>query len=65
MPTTKEHTTPKVNEDISIDVTQKQKAKTWFKRLGWATIIFFVVKGTISTLLILFAGKEIWEAIFG
>jgi hypothetical protein len=34
--------------------TQKQ---TWFKRLGWAGILFFTVKGCISLGLMIWAGK--------
>ncbi|MFM2268645.1 MAG: hypothetical protein RL757_2086 [Bacteroidota bacterium] len=34
-----------------------EETKVWFKRLGWGGIAFFVIKGTISTLLLLQMGK--------
>lgn len=40
------------------------KLKTWFKRLGWAAFWFFVIKGTITTIIIIFIGKKAWEALF-
>lgn len=32
----------------------------WLKKFGIGTIVFFVVKGTISTILIIYTGKGIW-----
>jgi hypothetical protein len=33
------------------------KIKNAMKKLGWATVLFFIVKGTISTILLLYAGS--------
>jgi hypothetical protein len=35
-----------------------EKNKSWVKKMGWATIIFFIAKGTISTLLFIWAGSQ-------
>lgn len=32
------------------------------KKLGWGTVIFFVVKGTISTFLIWWAGQSLFQS---
>jgi hypothetical protein len=37
--------------------------KKWLKRIGVGGIIFFTVKGTITTLLIYFLGKNFWQVI--
>ncbi len=60
------HTTPATETDIQqpIMMTRKEKMTAWFKRLGWAAFWFFVIKGTISTILILFVGKKAWESLF-
>ncbi|MBI3233622.1 MAG: hypothetical protein HYZ42_06205 [Bacteroidetes bacterium] len=48
----------------SIDQEEKTKTRNkFFKRFGIGTIIFFVVKGTISTILIIYTGKGIWTWI--
>ncbi|MGP1501740.1 hypothetical protein [Bergeyella cardium] len=39
------------------------KWRNRFKKLGIAGLIFFTVKGIISTALIYFAGKGFWEII--
>jgi len=41
---------------------KKDDKKTWLKRLGIAGILFFVIKGTISLTLILFAGSKFFES---
>lgn len=46
-----------VQEEIK---SQKYK---WLKKLGIWTIVFFVVKGTISTILIYYFGKGIWQYV--
>ncbi len=38
-------------------VENKSDKKTWFKRLGWAGILFFTIKGCISLGLMIWAGK--------
>jgi hypothetical protein len=37
---------------------KKKETPLWIKKLGWTTFWFFVIKGTISTLLILWAGSQ-------
>jgi hypothetical protein len=39
-----------------------EKKKTWLKRLGWAGILFFVIKGIISTSLIILGGNTILKS---
>lgn len=39
------------------------KTKKYFKKLGWAGVIFFTVKGIISSILIYYFGMEIGEII--
>jgi len=36
---------------------KEESTKAWLKRIGWAGILFFVVKGTITTYLIFKAGS--------
>ncbi len=48
----KQHIVPMENEG---------KLKTWFRRLGWAGFLFFLIKG-IAWLLVFYLGKE---AVFG
>jgi len=38
---------------------ENEKNKSWIKKMGWATLIFFIVKGTISTLLFIWAGSQL------
>jgi hypothetical protein len=38
-----------------------RKAK-WLKRMGWWGVLFFVVKGIVSTGIMLFAGNEILKS---
>ncbi len=39
------------------DKEKKETTKQWLKRIGWAGILFFTIKGTITTYLIFQAGK--------
>ena len=39
------------------------KWKTWVKRFGIGGIIFFTVKGIITSTLIYFLGKNFWTII--
>ena len=39
------------------DTEKKETTKQWLKRIGWAGILFFTIKGTITTYLIFQAGK--------
>jgi len=41
-----------------IDEQPTNKVGAYFKKLGWAGIIFFTVKGTISTAIIIFGLKS-------
>jgi hypothetical protein len=41
---------------------EKKDTKTWLKRLGWAGIIFFVVKGCITLSLIVFGGQALFKS---
>jgi predicted membrane channel-forming protein YqfA (hemolysin III family) len=41
---------------------KKQKRKAWMKRMGWATILFFVIKGTITTTLLLMGGQALFKS---
>jgi len=36
---------------------KKETKKEWLKRIGWVGILFFTVKGIITTYLIFQAGK--------
>jgi predicted membrane channel-forming protein YqfA (hemolysin III family) len=41
-------------------MSKKQKnesTKDWLKRIGWVGILFFIIKGTITTYLLFQAGK--------
>lgn len=45
---------------------QEEKTPKWkvlLKKFGIGGIIFFTVKGTISTILIYFLGKNFWNII--
>lgn len=42
---------------------QPNALKKWLKRIGVGGIIFFTVKGTITTLLFYFLGKNFWKVI--
>lgn len=53
-----------VSKEHRIPMENEGKLKTWFKRLGWAAFWFFVIKGTITTIIILFIGKKAWDALF-
>ena len=48
------------NEPID---SKKSKWKQWVKRFGIGGIIFFTVKGTITSMLIYFLGKNFWNVI--
>ncbi|NAW52125.1 hypothetical protein GNY06_12330 [Elizabethkingia argentiflava] len=39
--------------------------KRWIKRFGIGGIIFFTVKGIITSTLIYFLGKNFWQVIKG
>lgn len=46
------------------DITEKKsKWKSLLKKFGVGGLIFFTVKGIISTTLIYFLGKNFWEII--
>ncbi len=36
---------------------ENESTREWLKRIGWAGILFFTIKGTITTYLIFQAGK--------
>jgi hypothetical protein len=38
------------------------RKRSWLKRIGWWGVLFFVVKGIISTGVILFAGNELLKS---
>ena len=42
---------------------KNSKFKKWFKRVGIGGIIFFTVKGIITSTLIYFLGKNFWVII--
>lgn len=42
---------------------KKSKLKMWVKRFGVGGIIFFTVKGIITSSLIYFLGKNFWTVI--
>lgn len=48
-----------MSESEQADV-KSEKKWTILKKFGFGTILFFVIKGTISTILILYTGKGIW-----
>lgn len=50
-------------QDEILDEKNKSKWKQWVKRFGIGGIIFFSVKGTITSLLIYFLGKNFWNVI--
>jgi len=35
------------------------RIKEYLKKLGWATVLFFVIKGTITTLIMVWAGTSL------
>jgi len=45
---------------LHLQMSKKQKnesTREWLKRIGWAGILFFTIKGIITTYLLLQAGK--------
>lgn len=36
---------------------EKESTKAWLQRIGWAGVLFFVIKGTITSYLIFKAGS--------
>ncbi len=53
----------KINQEALPKVDSKWKK--WVKKFGIGGLIFFTVKGIISTTLIYFLGKNFWEVIQG
>ncbi|WP_162073647.1 hypothetical protein [Chryseobacterium fistulae] len=52
------------NQTLNDRMEQKNsKWKQWFKRFGVGGIIFFTVKGIITSTLIYFLGKNFWSII--
>jgi hypothetical protein len=52
---------PMAHKDQVIVMEKNEKLKTWFKRLGWAGFLFFLIKG-IAWLVVLWLGKEaVWS----
>ncbi|WP_047099172.1 hypothetical protein [Chryseobacterium lactis] len=50
------------NEEF-LEQKGKSKWKQWIKRFGIGGIIFFTVKGIITSSLIYFLGKNFWTVI--
>lgn len=49
-----------INTSNLFHMSKKQKdesVKDWLKRIGWAGILFFTIKGIITTYLLFQAGK--------
>lgn len=57
MALTDEHTTQPAENSVAHTATRKQKVMFWFKRLGWAGFLFFLIKGIIW-LFIFWLGAE-------
>lgn len=56
------------NKTINEPVTEEKKTSRWkslVKKFGIGGIIFFTVKGIISSTLIYFLGKNAWSVIAG
>jgi len=49
---------PKQKTEDQSTEEQPNKVKAYLKKLGWAGIIFFTVKGCISTAIIIFGVKS-------
>lgn len=52
-----------MNEPQEKTTENTSKWKKWVAKFGIGGIIFFTVKGIISTTLIYFLGKNAWEII--
>lgn len=53
-------------ENIPSEILENEKPnlwKKWLKKFGIGGIIFFTVKGIISTTLIYFLGKNAWTVV--
>jgi hypothetical protein len=57
MAQTTDHTTPPLDEASKKELTRKEKIMFWFKRVGWAGFLFFLIKG-IVWLVIFWLGAE-------
>ncbi len=51
-----------ISEKENHTESSTEKKKTWLKRLGWAGILFFVIKGIISTTIIILGGTTIFKS---
>jgi len=50
-----------VSKEQIVPMENEGKMKTWFKRIGWAGFLFFLVKG-IAWLIIFWLGKDaVWS----
>jgi len=50
-------------ENKPVEKEKNSKWKQWVKRFGVGGIIFFTVKGIITSTLIYFLGKNFWTII--
>jgi hypothetical protein len=57
MAQTTDHTTPPLDGASKKVLTRKEKIMFWFKRVGWAGFLFFLIKG-IVWLVIFWLGAE-------
>jgi hypothetical protein len=39
----------------------ESKSKRWLKKIGIVGILFFVIKGCITTALLILAGQGLWQ----
>jgi len=52
-----------ITQEKNISEEKSSVWKRWVKRFGVGGLIFFTVKGIITSTLIYFLGKNFWEVI--